>query len=605
MSRRNRKNKNKTTPPSTGSPTDSALVPLRPGDVNAPAVHVGERHELTRHVGQAVERAAKSQQPRFSKPDSNKFYGSVLTWLKKMELSEPPYSSNSQVRDTWLNAFFKSEPHLSGIVYSASAINKNRGWTLVGGKIQVNRFLPVFHGIKVAPDKSGWRSALEVGSESFYATDLGWPLEIGRAGKNGPMAALYHADPTCCELTGNNDTPLMYHPKSGSSKRWRGADYMRIVSLIDIQEKMNGLGYCAISRGLELAKIMVAVYQHDQEMLGAKAPKGLLLLSNISQEIWDQAMTVREAKMESLERKYFGGVAVLASSGIDQMDAKLIGLSQLPAGFDLSDFTDYLMYGLSLCFGYDPSEFWPVNFGALGRGTEAEQQSQKASGKGGQDFCNELQESLQQELPLSLQFGFDERDDQGDLVVAQVEKAKAEVITEMNKVHGENGLPILTDGQWKTLWATKGLIPPEWAEDNDNVEASDVEANTELAEGRAIPLVRSRDSKRLKREQEKLRERPHIMRAIEQFPNEPIVRYHFKRGVERMEVIWESGHEARRRTVYPGGGVDVARAADDVLFEGHDVIITQADVDKAVRDGKKRVGAEFEELLTAPSVEAV
>ena len=59
-------------------------------------------------------------------------------------------------------------------------------------------------------------------------------------------------------------------------------------------------------------------------------------------------------------------VEVIASGGMEQADAKLVALSQLPTGFDREVFTDQLMYGYSLVFGFDPTEFWPVNAGALG-----------------------------------------------------------------------------------------------------------------------------------------------------------------------------------------------------------------------------------------------
>src|SRR3990167_474450 len=353
--------------------------------LGAPAIIVGnEDHQaLLQAADDSIERAkgAKSKQPRFKNTDPRKFYNTVVSWLNKNVIEEPPYSVDSRTLDRWLMNIWHTEPHLGGVMYGAGAINKNRGWSLIGSKVQVNRYMPVLHDFQVTADVQGWRPALDTGSQ-FWNTD----------------------------------------------------DYFRIVSMPSGLERYRGLGWCAVSRAVELACLMIAVYQHDQEQLGARAPRGLLLLKNIQQPQWNEAMQARADKLEGDELRYYGAIAVIASSGVDDVDAKLVALSQLPQGFDLEQWTNLLMYGYALCFGYDPGEFWPVSFGALGRGTEADQQSKKATGKGGLDFCHELQEALAKRLPESVLFEFDERDDAGDLTIAEVRQAKADVIETLSKI---------------------------------------------------------------------------------------------------------------------------------------------------------------------------
>src|SRR5690242_20297214 len=126
-------------------------------------------------------------------------------------------------------------------------------------------------------------------------------------------------------------------------------------------------------------------------------------------------MAARDAALAGENYKYFDAVAVLASGAAD-VDAKLVALSQLPAGFDRRTFTDLLMFGYALVFGYDPIEFWPVQFGALGRGNETQIQHDKATGKGGLDFALGFQEQLQENLPDTLQYDLDQRDQDADLI---------------------------------------------------------------------------------------------------------------------------------------------------------------------------------------------
>ncbi|NIV32859.1 MAG: hypothetical protein GWN58_26455, partial [Anaerolineae bacterium] len=63
-----------------------------------------------------------------------------------------------------------------------------------------------------------------------------------------------------------------------------------------------------------------------------------------------------------------------------------------------------------LITGTDASEFWPVQTGALGRGRETEIQHRKAASKGAMEFALAYQEQLQNELPDSLLFEFEQRD---------------------------------------------------------------------------------------------------------------------------------------------------------------------------------------------------
>src|SRR5690606_32770790 len=204
---------------------------------------------------------------------------------------------------------------------------------------------------------------------------------------------------------------------------------------------------------LDLSKIMLAVYSHELEMLGARAPKGLLLLQNISEGQWQEAMKARDAALDSKMRQYYDSVAVLAQEGVDSVDAKLVALSQLPQGFDLEVFTNLLMYAYALAFGYDPIEFWPVLAGQLGRGRETDIQHRKGTGKGGMEFVFGLQDRLQQELPPTLLFQFEERDAEGELIDAQIHKAWADVA----KVLTDGG--VLTPEQARMYLADKSVIP--------------------------------------------------------------------------------------------------------------------------------------------------
>ena len=532
--------------------------------------------KVTAMIQRATEEAALSKQPRFDNPSVA--WSGLLPLLMPTFLAErepPPYLPDSRTRDQWLRRAWRQEPHLAGVVNSVVLIDANRGWTLTGGRNQVLRYLDVLHSAEAG---QGWRPFCRKASLSFWEADMGALIETGRDARGGPLRALFHLDSARCRFSANTDYPLEYFPAAGGQQLWEPGDYFRVASLPSADEAYRGLGLCAVSRCIEVARILYAVLVHDQEQLTARAPKGLLLLSGISEQQWEDSLQAREAKLDSLERRYYAGVQVLASSGIDNIDAKLIALSQLPANFDAKIFTDLCMYTYALAFGYDPSEFWPVQFGALGRGNESAVQHQKATGKGGLDFALTMQEQMQAELPETLAFEFEQRDDAGEMTIAAVQQAKLGVIKAAYESGLSQGAPLISQDEGRQMLAEAGLIPEEWTAAEEDVEVSDTEDVS-----RAMAQVP-------------------VQRALQCYPTEQIVRVQWPG--RRLHVIYTPGEGWGRRRWRTFARPAMRREAPEdsgVLYQDEEVTITEEDVLRAVRKGGERVGAEFVALLTAPT----
>lgn len=507
---------------------------------------------------QVREKSARnfSKQARFDPAASpTDLFMSMYNWYYSQDaVEEPPYEANSSKRDGYLRNHVHQNPNMAGILNSVIDIDKNRGWRLVGGRNQVARFTDMFHSFQVAPGLKGWRPGVSFSSRSFWESNMGFVVELGRDGMDGPIRQFYTVDPVNCKLTGNTVKPLEYTNATTKAKRyWRDEDYFRGASNVSNNEKFNGLGYCALDRALTLSKLMLALYEHDFEAMGARAPRGLLLLQGISEQSWTKAMQAREAKLDSKGYEYYGALAVLASAA-KTVDAKLIGLSELPKGFNMREFMDMLMYGLALCFGYDPSEFWPVQFGAMGRGTEMEVQHEKATGKGRLDFPLTFQEQLQGFLPATLEFMFDQRDEKGDLLHASVNQAWINAVTSMS------GSNIISVEEARVLLADYGVLPRSWAPTDTESKTDLDEVDTEgTVEGdldkEPVPAepadMKARvQTKRLKLLKDDLKQRPYIWRCAERFPAEPIVQYSWPGNT--MLMLWERAEEILERSVWQG-----------------------------------------------------
>lgn len=514
-----------------------------------------------------IERSAKptSQQPRFSPK-----YRIPAGYFIPYDIAEaklPKYSAESGRRDKVLHNIWRLEPHLAGVMNAVNLIDSNRGWSITGGRNQVMRYTKMLHDA----DGDGWRQYMRKGSLSYWATDLGFVTELGREGRGGPVRALYHVDSTCCSLTAINPGGIRYITGS-TNQEWTADDYFRTCSMPSDDERFHDLGYCAISRAIEITRIMYAVMVHDQEEVGARAPRGLLLLENISEDQWEQSLATREEKLDSLEYRYYAGVQVLASSGMGTPKATLIALSQLPANFDARTFQDLCMFAYSLCFGFDPSEFWPVQFGAMGRGTETEVQHMKATGKGGTDFALTYQEQLQKVLPDTLQFEFSQRDDQGELQEEAVKQAKLTTIATGYQTGLMQGAPLISRDEARSMMADAQLIPTEWADtEDDSSQSTDTEA-------------------------ERMLDTVNVRRAIAVFKNEPIIRVHWPSN--RMQVLF---NPYDRRRIYAKPGIKRQEDEPEVLYQNDKLgfKITQDDVDLAIVEAADRVSKEFGQVLLA------
>jgi hypothetical protein len=478
----------------------------------------------------AADQAADSKQPRFA-PGRRllaDFFDRVYGWGRDSIFTMPAYSSNSMKRDRWLEMVVKKEPYLYGVLQSVVSIDKNRGWNLIGGRNQVNRFVKILHNFEAAPDLTGWRNGMSNAAQSYYGADLGCVVEIGRIIANGPLAALFTVDPSTCRLTGDIDKPLEYTSgRDGDSKQWGPNDYFRVTSMPSTRESMNGLGFCAMSRCIELAQILVGVFDHDKEQLGAKAPKGILTIAGLTQEQLIEALNDAESDQKAQESRFFSNILALASAD-GTVTANLVPFSSLPSGgFDQQKFVEMIICGYALALGYDPREFWPISSGSLGgTGTEIENQHRRATTKGGLDFALGFQEKLQDELPDTLEFEIEQRDVNGEISEVDLKQKVVTMINDLRTKPNPEEAPDISFDEARSMLVEFKIIPEEWTETEEPVNVSDTEDNA--------------NANNLERER--------VQRAMEKFPNEEIVIYNSK--TNKLRTLASAADTDKRRSFY-------------------------------------------------------
>lgn len=568
-------------------------------------------------IERAIQRVSQSKQVAFGGDGGSTIgdydFAEIMRWA---DSTPPDYGADLREYDRWHYDFLMNEPHLRGVLGQATSIIRNRGYTFVGGRINVNRSKGILDGANRkagAPFGAGYRQFITKLATAFYFASFGAPVELGRdeaprfvAGEEryGPLRSVWSGDPTLFRVRTRETKqhpieqfPYAYYGGSRVSY-WRHSDMIRMVDNPAAIDAYGDVGLSAVAICRELAEILVAVYRHDKEKLGARAPKGLLLLQNISPDMWNIAMNKRSAQLSAYEREYYGGVGVLARSGVDQIDAKLVALSTIPDGFDRRETIDLLMYLYALVFKFSPDEFWPVQGGSFGRGEEARLGIERSTRKGDKDFLGEFRDQFQMQLPATVLFEYDEADVRGDLLQAQVDQVYVDFVVSLYEA-GANNIEgsLINRQQALTLLARKQLIPPEWTEVEEESVATDIEV-ARMKRLRERLLDTSDEARRA------LAYQGAILRSgVSRVDRHDIVQYAYPSN--KTTVLWRAAnwpHYGRSVQTIPVPpkelpGHVVERA---VLYEDDDdeeLVITDDDVDAAIAAAEERHGEEDAQIL--------
>lgn len=557
-------------------------------------------------IDNAIERGFEStKQPRYISPE--RFFQEIAR-MSIDALNAPPRLQNGdgRYRDRWMFKFLDEESHLSGILNSVVQIDMNRRWKLTGSERQVRRYanrLANFAG----GTKRSWREFISMAAMSYYVTDLGYVAEIEREvtdSEVSPMLSMYSVDPTRCLLTGDWRYPLIYEPVPATAsiglntygsnlaahdparnnlmpnefQAWRASDFIHSNAMPSPREEERGLGHSAVGRSLTLAQIMVGMYKYQLEKLDVRPPLGYFVTS-IPKKIFDNLQDEQQDAQADMGQYFRGTYAIMGADKDELM--RFVALSEMPDELDPTKFTEVLMKGISLNFGYPVQEFYTIsgaNIAATSSDTRV--QTEMATTKGEMAFALSMQEDIQRELPASLMFTYEQRNDAGVKVRAETEKLISEtanILYGLGRTPGqpeEEGAAVLTRAQMEYWLAERGVIPREWSADITDVE----EAN-------------------LRRMRREMRDKPQVRFAAAAFPSEPIIEFEYPTNRER--IIWESGTDVLKREYYP-----VAVIARETLLEDEDadITITDADIDALIELSAEWDSA-LKDYLNAPLVE--
>ncbi|HEY65558.1 MAG TPA: hypothetical protein G4O02_13410 [Caldilineae bacterium] len=355
-----------------------------------------------------------------------------------------------------LREFARAEPILAGALASMVSKVVSLDWQITGGRNRVRRYHEV---LSEAEDGAGWSFLLDRWTQDYLNTDLGGVVELARDGRNGPVVALYNLDSARLTLTGNADVPLRYVPHLTQKPiPLYPGDFSRAVDMPSPDERYFSLGFCAVSRALKVARVLLALYNYEEEQLRDLPPKGVVAITGMTMPEVQEAFKLYEARRKSKEQTTFKGVLWLAAQAnpMQPIDVKITPFSTLPDHFDKEQAITLYVFTLSLDFGVDVREFWPASQAGATK-AEAEIQHQKALGKGFGRLVSGIERAINWDvLPDGLEFAFDQKDAQDDLLRAQIHE---KVIVNVRKLWEPN--PLTGAGLIDTDEARRMLVEAE------------------------------------------------------------------------------------------------------------------------------------------------
>jgi len=399
--------------------------------------------EIIKSIDQAV---SDSVQVRATQPEQGR--SPLLAILARAgELISPWWS---QRRDSELDRFYKSSDHIAGAFYTLTSRLTSVPYRVEprDPSIARHRRLAEEYQLNLESESEfgqGWGTLLTKLLMDLYSSDNGLFVEvIGGGNKDGPIrglpVGLAHLDSHRCTRTGSVEYPVLYEDTDGRMYRLHRTRVLYRSQLPSSRADMYGVGFCWLSRCLNVAQSMVDVAVYKQEKLGSRQKRAIgITQGGLDPEDVASAMAMANATMDSRGIRRYSQVPFIGDRNIPDGDISLIDLVSLPDGFNYEDDVTLGMFTIALAGNVPARWLWPATMTGA---TKADAMFQHVAGlSGGPGATLKMiaemlggpatgtggaLSDVPRFLPAPLKMVFDFQDDEQDRMAAEIAKARAE-----------------------------------------------------------------------------------------------------------------------------------------------------------------------------------
>ena len=360
----------------------------------------------------------------------------------------------SPQRDAWLRQFYTLPGNdlLAGTIATVISKVQTTGWFIEGPERMAGMYQRIL--ARQVEFGAGWSVFISKLLVDYLTQDQGAWIERKRLDGPAVRPAIVHgpgdieesrmvpsaADGFACfdaaTITPKNDPewPAYYLDDNGVYHSLHISLVGHMVDLPSSAHRMNNVGFCACSRALTTARILMLIAKYKQERLSDLPPAGLMILNNLNEDNWKDITDKYDMQQSNQGNMVWRRVMV--AFGLDPAlpaKAELTSFSSLPEHYDEAIATEIAVYSFALAFNIDPADLWPRRNTPLGTASEASISHLKAKGKRTGAIYSDLERFFNDgySLPRSCSFRFDYQDADEDLMAADIRMKNVEAIRRM------------------------------------------------------------------------------------------------------------------------------------------------------------------------------
>jgi hypothetical protein len=194
---------------------------------------------------------------------------------------------------------------------------------------------------------------------------------------------------------------------------------------------MNGVGFCAVSRAINVAQTLIDILLYKQEKLGSRPHRAILIpRGGLDPTDLRSAFEMAASEMDTESLSRYSRTVIAGSSAMPEADIAKIELSTLPDGFDEQSSIIMGMATIALALGVDARELFPAMQAGATR-ADALLAHIKQRGKAPGQIIQTVELLFDTKvLPIHLKFLFDFQDDAQDRQEADIRLTRANARTQ-------------------------------------------------------------------------------------------------------------------------------------------------------------------------------
>ena len=293
----------------------------------------------------------------------------IMRGFRRIGEHVPPYWSRE--RDVALAKFWKDGGYLSGIMGAAVAKLSNipiiveaKDPTVAAHVNQATEMTARFN--HASQFGQGLYTAMSRYTEDWLGQDNGGFMEVIGGGPldgpiNGPVVAVRHIDSQLCRRTGNNEFPVNA-VENGKIYKLHRTRVMFSSLNSSARANLHGVGYCAVSRSVEVAHALTTMLNYRNEKMGSRPKSMMLVGKGISGTELMTAFAVADEVMNSLGLTNYAQIVAVGGGkdvAVDKIDLNTFEPFNEEVQLTLG------MHYLALAWGLEPAEIFPVRGASL------------------------------------------------------------------------------------------------------------------------------------------------------------------------------------------------------------------------------------------------